>query len=73
MTNFEAIKNYTLEEMAKFIAEHDNNCDIANGKYCLEICDQRVKGRCKHDECVRSDMTDEECVREWLKAERVKP
>lgn len=69
MTNLEMIQRFSLDEMAKFIAEHDKNCDIADGKYCSEICDQRVKGRCKHDDCVRLELTEEDCVRAWLMAE----
>lgn len=58
MTNFEKIKNKTIDEVAKQIFVYEN-------KLCDKIC--LSKGECKFDVPKETDCIN--CIKEWLATE----
>lgn len=65
MTNYERIKNKSIEEIAKYI---DESCDNLGGEICKSTCERMTGSKYKcpygagNERCV-------ECIVEWLNSE----
>lgn len=67
MTNYDRIKNMSVDEIAKHIDTHD---DKLGGEICCRHCEKTTgkKYRCPYDEEER-DGKCIECIKEWLLSE----
>ena len=70
MTNLEKLINYSVEELADFLAELDEFNVISDSRYCLEVCPKRLNNKCSSDidRCI-SEMNKKECIIAWLNHE----
>lgn len=66
-TNYDRIRNISIEEIAKYIDTHD---DELGGKICYWYCEKTTgsKHKCPYNEKDR-DLHCIDCIKEWLLSE----
>lgn len=72
MTNYEKLQKSSIDELADLIEKLDTYGDIANSKFCYEVCPARNKeGGCNSDDqsLYCDSLTERECILAWLKNE----
>jgi hypothetical protein len=70
MTNYEKIKNMSIEEMVKFFTDSDDAKECLICKMCMYCAKTKYKdGRFQFVQCCDEEIECEKGIKEWLQAD----